>query len=178
MDPSSIFRPCLISWSDYSKTLAFDTLSSLVAICNSKDPTPLPQRSGIYQVLCGDCASFYTEQIGRSLEDRLAEYSSTSINGVNKSAFAKHIRDSGHDVTRAKTTLRHLTRKGRVMNELEEIEVFIHDSDPLLLNGAKFILVDCLITHLFASTISPALDFDALPSHSFLCLDAFRNLSR
>ena len=138
----------LLCWSDHSKTLAIDlrsigTLSSLAVSSNSKVPTPLSQRSGIYPVLCGDCVCFFIGQTRRILQDRLAEYISTSTGagGVNKSAFAEHIRNKGHAGTRAEIIL-HPARKGRVMNKLKEMNVFIHDSNPLLLNDidTQFIL--------------------------------------
>ena len=70
------------------------------ALCHTKDPINILQRSGIYKLTCS-CNKFYIGRSFRSLEVRLGEHRKQysqiyDVNHPPKSAFSKHVLFNNH----------------------------------------------------------------------------------
>ena len=54
----------------------FYPLTTISDLISTKDPTPIPNRSGVYRITCGECPSAtYIGQTSRKFKKRLAEHS-------------------------------------------------------------------------------------------------------
>ena len=84
-----------------------------------KDPIPLLDRSGVYQLTCQDCPSIYIGQTGRSLKIRIAEH----LRNSEKSPFCAHLRGTGHNFDLNSARLLHLGEKGKRLTALEALEI-------------------------------------------------------
>jgi hypothetical protein len=66
-------------------------------ICNTKDKIPNLQKSGIYQIDCGDCERTYIGQTKRTIHTRFKEHiAHIKYNRPTKSAIAAHTLQKGH----------------------------------------------------------------------------------
>lgn len=66
-------------------------------ICNRKDRIPDIQKSGIYQISCGDCDRIYIGQTKRMIHTRFKEHiAHIKYNRPTKSAIAAHTLQNGH----------------------------------------------------------------------------------
>jgi hypothetical protein len=131
---------------------AFYSLNTNLKLINSKDKPALNKKSGIYKICCGSCNCVYVGQTGRDLEARILEHQKAVNDSTpQNSAFAKHILDSGHNFQDAKISLLHSSQKGRVMNKLEELEIFkhLHLDDVSLLNHTSYDFFNFLISYMY-----------------------------
>lgn len=102
-------------------TPVFYTLSSSRDLIKLKDALDLEQKSGVYRLECGSCKASYVGQTGRKLYNRLQEhYRAFKNNSPEKSAFASHLIESGHDFSNFSFKLLYSADKGKQMNRLEE----------------------------------------------------------
>jgi hypothetical protein len=86
----------------------------------------LKSRSGVYKIACGDCDKFYIGQTGRRFEDRFKEHLPRRNILHNKSTYAQHLIDCGHNYGSFSDSLEplHFCGKGRYMDALEEYEIY------------------------------------------------------
>jgi hypothetical protein len=99
---------------------------------STKDPIPLPERSGVYRLECADCPTVYIGQTGRKLRDRTAEHESAVRNNApERSNFAAHLLGCGHSFSKSNgTRLLHPAVRGPRLTALEEIEIRKHSINP------------------------------------------------
>ena len=119
------------------RTPAFYTLHTLRHYSLVKDKEEEAQKSGIYVISCGDCTAKYIGQTGRCLSDRLKEHiRAYEKRDPQESSFARHILETHHNIQKASIKLLHTATKDRVMNKLEEFEIYsaLQDDDSVLLN--------------------------------------------
>lgn len=107
----------------HNVNVAFKTNNSLRSICNGKDKLSNIKKSGVYELQCSDCNAKYVGQTGRSFDIRYKEHIAAFRNNKpEKSHFAKHLLDSGHNTGHSHKIL-HICNKGFKLNLLEQLEI-------------------------------------------------------
>lgn len=118
--------------------VAFKTNNSIRRIFNAKQKRSLSKKSGVYKLNCDDCNGVYVGQTGRSFETRYKEHRAAFRNRrPERSHFAKHLLDSGHQIHDSHTyKILHTCEKGRQLNILEQLEIYKNrnNSNVTLLN--------------------------------------------
>lgn len=108
--------------------LGFSTGNSMQRLLKhqSLGSTPLKDKSGVYRMECSTCDKFYIGQTGRSFGIRYKEHLPKGKLVNITSNFAKHLIDDNHDYEsfEANCIPLHVCDKGRVMDTLEEYEVY------------------------------------------------------
>ncbi|KAK5647843.1 hypothetical protein RI129_002735 [Pyrocoelia pectoralis] len=113
----------------------FHTLRS--SIVRNKDRQNLLDASGVYQLNCNSCPSFYIGQTGRSFTTRISEHVKAIKNNnyYQKSAMAEHILSTGHSFdSKIDFSILHKCKKGPLLNSLEIFEISRQKHHPGLLN--------------------------------------------
>ena len=95
------------------------------AICNAKEGTDIERKSGVYKLVCDGCNGCYVGQTGRSFITRYKEHiSAVRNNRPERSHFAKHLIDTGHQLQDGHTfQVLHTNNKGLRLNVLEQLEI-------------------------------------------------------
>ncbi|KAK5645737.1 hypothetical protein RI129_004201 [Pyrocoelia pectoralis] len=107
------------------------------SIVRNKDKLDRLEYSGVYQLNCHTCPSFYIGQTGRPFSTRFLEHHKyIKCNNLDrKSAMAEHILTSGHDFDHKRDfNILHKCNKGPLLNTLEILEINRHKNNPALLN--------------------------------------------
>ena len=74
-----------------------NTLRNLLG--NPKDKIEVEDKSGIYEISCGNCEKKYVGQTRRSIKTRYKEHiAHFRLNRPEKSSVAQHIFDTGHSM--------------------------------------------------------------------------------
>ena len=104
----------------------------------NQNPTPILYRIGVHKLSCSNCPSVYIGQCGRSLRKRIYEHTlpwrkgrlsvkKARDNGfvdIDGSAFADHLINYGHTFNAEENvTLLHCIGKGKIMSQLESVEI-------------------------------------------------------
>ena len=145
----------------YNYRVGFYPLSTISQLVRLKDHSSKFDKSGIYQLTCGQCQAVYIGQTGRKLGTRLAEHrAALKPASTKKSAFADHCRACQHDFFKREVSLLHTCPKGRIMDKLEETETIVAATslDKLLLNNLTATYVTPFIRYVFSYTPSFAGD--------------------
>lgn len=112
---------------------AFYTLCSLRSISHVNDSIPLLEHSGVYRLSCNSCNAIYIGQTGRTLSCRINEHLTSWHKGIlGNSAFGNHLVAADHCFDKHKlnsVTLLHDSKKGKVLNKLEALEIITHTND-------------------------------------------------
>ncbi|KAI5725528.1 hypothetical protein M8J77_016654 [Diaphorina citri] len=96
------------------------TLTSLFA---RKDTIPHEDQSGVYRLTC-ECGSTYVGMTQRSLKTRLNEHKAAARNNKpEKSNFAKHVLETGHNMNAAKQEILWCGKNFREILYHEQIEI-------------------------------------------------------
>lgn len=84
------------------------------------------ERTGVYQITCGDCPSSYIGQTGRTFKTRFKEHLPDPKSSLQKSNIAQHLIDYNHSLNPIDNSLKilHYCNKARLLNTLEEYEVY------------------------------------------------------
>lgn len=106
--------------------LTFRTSNKLMTHLNKTEPKPKFNLSGVYKIKCDDCPSVYIGQTGRSFHTRYKEHHPDPRTVKQKSNVAQHLIDSNHSISEIENNLEvlHVSRKGRMLNTLEEFEIY------------------------------------------------------
>lgn len=86
------------------------------------------RRSGVYRIKCSDCTSVYVGQTGRAFKTRYKEHYPAPKTTKQKSSFAQHLVDHGHDISDIENNMDilHICNKGKKLDTLEEFEIYRH----------------------------------------------------
>ena len=107
--------------------VGFYPITTVSNLFDLKDPTPLPERSGMYRASCGECDAAYYGQTGRNLQTRIGEHRAayrSKLKGKSReSAIADHCINTNHSIDRVEFQIIHSLEKGRSMHRLEESEI-------------------------------------------------------
>jgi len=123
-------------------------------LCNSKDLTPLLNRSGVYQLTCctPNCNSRYVGQTGRKFSTRIHEHlrefdkfhKKPALDATNmRSNFARHLHFNNHIFTTEEGFKSlHFCDKGNLMSLLEVLEIgrAIEESTPASMTSLTTLL--------------------------------------
>ena len=94
----------------YGYKTGFYPVTAVRDLISLKDSIPVTEKSGVYEISCGECPSIYVGQTGRKLKTRIAEHRvKININLTNDnntdsdlssiSAVALHCASTGHDLS-------------------------------------------------------------------------------
>ncbi|KAK5639993.1 hypothetical protein RI129_010804 [Pyrocoelia pectoralis] len=107
------------------------------SIVRNKDRSDPLDSSGVYQLNCNSCPSFYIGQTGRSFRTRFKEhFNAIKRNNMDHpSSMAEHILSTGHSFDyKQDFKILHRVNKGYLLNTLENFEISRHKLNPGLLN--------------------------------------------
>ena len=81
--------------------------------------------TGVYKLSCSSYDKFYIGQTGRSFRKRFTEHLPKPTN-TQKSKFAEHLVNTGHDVNKIETNLKivHNLKKSKHLTTLEQLEIY------------------------------------------------------
>ena len=75
------------------------------------------------------------DHTGRTLKQRSSEHlSAISKSESHKSVFAHHLLTTGHKLVNTEFPLLHSHNKGRILDRLEEIEIYRHSNNVSTIN--------------------------------------------
>ena len=141
----------------YGYKVGFYPLTTISDPISIKDPTPIPNRSGVYRITCGECPATYIGQTSRKLKKRLAEHkkiiSATCPSPDKESAVAIHCWNSNHDPKKVTGQLLYQYHKSSTMNRIEEaliVQASTDTNNQLLNNSNTYI--NPFINFMFNST--------------------------
>lgn len=104
------------------KKVAYATQVNLgKQLINCKPNIDKNRKSGVYKIECNDCDATYVGQTGRNIKTRMYEHRRDVFKEEPKSAFAAHLKQSGHSGNFEGVKLLHNERKGKVLDSLENI---------------------------------------------------------
>ena len=92
----------------YNITAAYKNNNTLkTLLVNNKIKTKLPtgEKSGVYQINCGECDAIYIGKTKRKLKVRVQEHLKNAKLSTPSSAFAQHLLDHGHSSTNCTSLL-------------------------------------------------------------------------
>lgn len=107
--------------------LAFKTSNRTQRLLNAKGPTNDKYiKTGVYKVTCSDCPSSYIGQTGRSFNTRFKEHHPDPKTIKQKSNVAQHLIDNNHTLNSIDKKLKilHISHKSKLLNTLEEFEIY------------------------------------------------------
>lgn len=94
---------------------------------NNKDKIPREEKSGVYRLKCGECDSIYIGETSRKVRMRLHEHITAYLDHKpEKSAYAEHLINSGHDPQKTECKLIHIEYNYRRRIALEKLEIMKH----------------------------------------------------
>jgi hypothetical protein len=103
---------------------------------NPKDKIDVLDKSGIYEINCGECDKKYIGQTRRSILTRFKEHiAHARYLRPEKSSVAQHILDSDHHINKDNLKLVKAVSSNRELDGFESL--FIHKSKGCLLNSDK-----------------------------------------
>lgn len=111
---------------DDKRRTAFYNVNSLGKILiNNKDRREKLENSGVYQVTCSNCPSYYIGQTGRSVKIRVKEHFTNWVNNKGElSNVAAHLLDNQHSFHKdSDVKILHTCIKGQKLDRLESIEI-------------------------------------------------------
>lgn len=139
-------------------SVAYKNIRSLKRLLGSpKDPIALEDKSGIYAILCNDCApsSLYFGQTRRKIKTRFKEHLAHFFyDRLGKSSVADHLVDEGHDHENLDLVLLKEINEPRLLNSWESLIISSNrdralNSDSGPITSILFELIQDLPTNSF-----------------------------
>ena len=110
---------------DSHKVAYYTTNNIKKSLFNAKDKVDTFEKSGVYELSCGDCDAIYIGQTGRNFQIRTEEHFRHWQNkNKNKSNFADHLLESNHSFDPIiNTKILHTVSKSKHLSTLETFEI-------------------------------------------------------
>ena len=94
------------------------------ALGSTKDPVPLRQRSGIYEISCSGCDFKYIGQTKRALHNRVSEHLRTIKNRDVQKAIPAHIFDPNNSHPHKITSLEENVKLIKIVNNSTKLDTY------------------------------------------------------
>jgi hypothetical protein len=106
--------------------VAFKTTKTIAKLLSNNHITNTYEQSGIYNLTCQSCHKVYVGQMGRNLTTRFKERIRNIRSNKDKSAFAQHILNQGHQCGPMEQIMKLVehARKGNIMNIKEDYYIY------------------------------------------------------
>lgn len=132
--------------------VAFRTNQNIRHLCNGKDKIETDKKSGVYKLNCDNCNGVYVGQTGRNFVTRYKEHiSAVRNNHPDKSHFAKHLLETGHELQSDNTyEVLHVCEKGFRLCVLEQLEILKHQNNQFSILNDQTNLVTSPLLRIFS----------------------------
>lgn len=98
-------------------------------LCKLKDPIKLPDQSGIYKIICGECGAYYEGRTSRKLKKMCQEHLSRM-----DSTFLQHLRKEKHENAPHEVALLAREYNHKLIQKLEPLYIELERRSGVCLN--------------------------------------------